>query len=253
MKRILVAGYNGEMGKNICRMINKMSDMEIACGIHIGLSIHPICGFPVFSQRILEKDENGLGKIDAIIDVSSSTPLTENLLAFSEKNAIPIVITGLHDDILNYMKKVSKKVPVFYSVDISDKMGIIKRLIEVLAEYLPDSEIVITENLSTRGNIQLSNCTVNMLKETAVKAIEGKEERKVTTSLSNNHISISNIFAENTCGSTYTISFNGENSDLQVTYTTHSEDAFTEGAINALNFILQEGRKPRFYSVEDLF
>lgn len=253
MKKILVAGCNNKMGENICRMISEIPcDMIIPYGIDARPSFYEIYDFPVYSSEILKKRYKGeIENPDAIIDVSKSKSLTGALLDFARENIIPIVVTtaDLPDNTLNYMKEVSEKVPVFYSVDISDKMGIVKKLIEVLAEFLPDSEIVITEKLGAKANIQLSNCTINMLKETAMKA----KETEVTTRLKDSHISISNIYAEDTCGSTYTISFNGKNSNLQVTYTTHSGDAFAEGAINALKFIMQEGRKPKLYSVEDLF
>lgn len=256
MKKILVAGCNSKIGVSICRMISEMShDMIILYGIDTRPSIYQN-DFTVYSSEILKRDKDDIEKPDAIIDVSQSKPLAKALLDFARENIIPIVITtaDLQHDTLNYMKEVSEEVPVLYSVDISDKMGIVKRLIDVLAEYLPDSsEIVITEKLGAKANIQLSNCTINMLKETAMKAIEGRKETKVTTRLTKNNIGISNIFTGNTCGSTYAISFNGKNSNLQVTYTTHSEEAFAKGAINALNFIMQEGRKSKLYSVEDLF
>lgn len=251
MKKVLVLGCNGKMGQILCRMIAEDPDMEVIAGVDINTT--PVTRYPVYETPD-QIDKKFWGKTDVIIDFSSPEA-TSSLIHFAILEGIPLVIatTGISTEDEAKMEKAAKKIPIFYSQNMAYDVCVIKRVLEVAVPLLKGADIEITEEHHRRKKdspsgtaIMLANTINNLLCNTMEKVYGRTEKRKP------NEIGISSVRGGTLCG-THTVKFIGDNDIFEIKHTALSRDMFAEGAIQAAKFITEEGRKPGFYTMDDLF
>lgn len=252
MKRnVLVSGCNGHMGQILCRLISESPDMEVIAGVDV--NTYQGSYYPVFSAP----SKISVGKIygvSVIIDFSSPKA-TSSLIDFATEERKPLVIatTGVSEDDVAKMKEASKKIPIFYSANMSYDVCVFQRILEVAVPLLKNADIEITEEHHNRKADSPSG-TAKMLADVVNESL-GNEKTIIygrTSRREPNEIGISSVRGGNVCG-THTVHFFGENDILEIKHTALSRDVFAEGAIRAAKFITEEGRKSGLYTMEDLF
>ncbi len=252
MKRnVLVSGCNGRMGQILCRLINESPDMEVIAGVDVNTyqgSYYPVFSTP--SQIPVRK----VYKASVIIDFSSPKA-TSSLIDFATEEGKPLVIatTGISEVDIAKMKEASKKIPIFYSANMSYNMCVFQRILEVAVPLLKESDIEITEEHHRRkadspsGTAKLLANIINKILDNKKKIVYGRASKRES-----NQIGISSVRGGNVCG-THTVHFFGENDILEIKHTALSRDIFAEGAIRATKFLIEDGREPGFYTMDDLF
>lgn len=250
-KKVLVSGCNGHMGQILCRLINESPDMEVIAGVDTNTARAK--KYPVLS------DIWGIvglvdWRVDVIIDFSSPKA-TSRLIEFAVCHGIPLVIatTGISEEDVAKMKKEAKEIPIFYSANMSYDVCVFKRILEVAVPLLKDADIEITEEHHRRkadspsGTAKMLANAINELLNNEKEIVYGRAEKRQT-----NEIGISSVRGGNVCG-THTVKFFSENDIFEIKHTALSREIFAEGAIRAAKFLMEKGREPGLYTMDDLF
>ena len=119
-----MSGCNGKMGQVITRLVSENEDFKIVAGFDLHESTNN--PYPVFTNL-----KNCDCKVDVIIDFSNPAAL-EGLLQYATLNTVPIVVstTGLTQANLSMLEAASKKVPVFFSANLSLGINILIDLVK---------------------------------------------------------------------------------------------------------------------------
>ena len=86
MKKIILCGCGGRMGKVVADLCAKRENIQICAGVDPAM---PACDFPVYSSCAEVKETP-----DVIIDFSFHTAIG-GILAFATKNNVPVVVAAL--------------------------------------------------------------------------------------------------------------------------------------------------------------
>lgn len=247
MKKVLVNGCNGKMGRIVCEVVEKSENMEFICGVDredIGLY-----NVPVYTTYDEVKE-----KPDVIIDFS--VPIaTFGALEYAKENKVPIVIatTGFEKDQENKIKDYSKSIPIFKSANMSFSVVMMKNLLRQIAPKFKDSDIEIIDIHHNR-KIDSPSGTAQMFADEINDALgndhyceynrHAKHEKR-----NKKEIGITGIRGGNIVGE-HIVQFYGESETFEIKHTSYSRNVFAEGAVRAAEFIVEQ--KPGFYNMDDL-
>lgn len=250
MKKVLLSGCNGHMGKIVHRLIGEHPNFEVVCGFD--LTTTPALQYPVYEN--VEDLAANIGvsfeRPDVIIDFSLPSG-TANILGFAKSNGVPIVIatTGIEDYMTN-VREASEDIPVFQSANMSFEVALLKWALQMISPKLSDTDIEITETHHNR-KADAPSGTALLLANAISESFD--EERDIvygrTGKRDAHEIGIASLRGGNIPG-THTVHFFGQFETLEITHTVHSRDVFASGAIKAAEFIL--GQSPGLYSMKDM-
>lgn len=130
MINILLSGANGKMGKVIAQIVKSKETMKIVAGFDVVTDTYD--DFPIYSSPAEFE-----GKADVIIDFSHPNALLP-LLKFAENRQIPAIIatTGLTQEQKNTLAHTSKRVPIFFSANMSLGVNLMADLVKRAAKVL---------------------------------------------------------------------------------------------------------------------
>ena len=245
MLRILICGINGRMGNAIYESSIK-SGHSVLCGVDLVTVGKTEC--PVYKSIDEVKD-----LIDVIIDFSSPSAIYE-ILDYSKRNSIPLVIgtTGFSYEQEQAINSHSFFVPVFKSSNTSPGISLILKVCETLASSLKGYDVEIVEKHhsnkkdSPSGTAKLIFDRINASQNENYAPIYG---RKGKTSRKKQEIGIHSIRGGSTVGE-HEIYFFGENETISIKHVAHSKELFSQGVINACEFIVK--KKNGLYSTDDI-
>jgi len=113
-----------------------------------------------------------------VIDFSSPQGLT-NVIDWCEKHKVPLVTgtTGLEKRHFSQLKKMAKKVPVFWSANMSIGVNLFIRAISALGTKLEDYDLMIQEFHHTK-KVDAPSGTAKILKEAVEAALANSKTKK---------------------------------------------------------------------------
>ena len=140
MVKIILNGCFGRMGKVITEIVKENNECEIVAGVDAfsqGQS-----DFPIYKNIDDVKE-----KADVIIDFSNPSALDDLLnFATNNKSAIVLATTGYNDEQISKIKEYSKKIPVFFTFNMSLGINLLTALAKKAASILGnDFDIEIIE------------------------------------------------------------------------------------------------------------
>lgn len=143
MVRIAVNGALGRMGRMIADTIAHSDGAEPAA--YIDIPQHPGIGTE-YEGIVATADKNSIAGSDAVIDFSLPGSTVE-MLDYCLKYKVPIVIgtTGLTGEQIEKVKKVSQKIPVVYSSNMSVGVNLFFRILKEASGILNGYDIKISE------------------------------------------------------------------------------------------------------------
>lgn len=250
-KKVLVSGCNGHMGRIICNLISQTEDMEVSCGFDM---IEDLSGaFPIYNDIKSLTDSNL--DVDIIIDFSAPTATSEiSKYACISQTPIVIATTGLSNEIMENITNISHDIPVFHAANMSIQVNLVKRVLQMIAETIPEAEVEITETHHNRKKDAPSGTAkvfANAIKETLEKTTNqscdinyGRTEKR-----KKNEIGVCAKRGGNIVG-THTVEFFSSFETLEITHTAHSRELFADGAITVARFLLS--KEPGLYGMDDL-
>lgn len=237
MTRILLSGCCGKMGRNVINIINERKDCEIVAGIDI--VDDSSVGFPIFQSY----DEVEV-KADVIIDFSNPS-LLPDMLSFAEKNntAVVLATTGLNEEQIKSVENVSKKVPVFFSYNMSIGVSLLCEISKTVAKVLGngfDIEIIEAHHnkkidAPSGTAIMLGNAVKEELPDHYFEYDRFSKRQKRES----NEIGIHSVRGGTIVGE-HQVVFAGNDEILTLSHSARSRAIFATGAVNAAVFISEK-------------
>jgi 4-hydroxy-tetrahydrodipicolinate reductase len=239
MINILMSGCNGKMGQVISRLASENEDYQIAAGFDLNNTINN--PYPVFTNL-----NDCTIKVDVIIDFSNPAAL-ENLLKYATKNTIPIVVatTGLTQANISMLETASKKIPVFFSANMSIGVNLLIDLVKKAAKVLEgnfDIEIVEkhhNQKIDAPSGTALAiadaiNATLIQKQEYIYDRHSRRKKRSKT------EIGIHAVRGGTIVGD-HSVIFAGNDEIIEINHTATSKEIFGVGSLRAARFLFGKG------------
>ncbi|MEM1483883.1 4-hydroxy-tetrahydrodipicolinate reductase [Oscillospiraceae bacterium PP1C4] len=248
MKRIVLSGCNGKMGRIIAACVKERGDCTIVAGIDIsGVALD---AFPVFT----DPSECAV-EADVIIDFSHPSALIP-LLKHAVKTHTPAVIatTGLSGEQIALIEEKSKEVPLFFTANMSLGVNLLAELAKKAAAVLGgqfDIEIVEKHHnqkidAPSGTALMLADAISGVLKEQPQYVYDRHAVRKKRSS---NEIGIHAVRGGTIVGE-HEIIFAGHDEIITLSHSAASKEVFAVGSINAALFLC--GKENGIYNMGDI-
>lgn len=239
MLKAIIHGCDGKMGQVVGNIIKNDPNIEIVAGVDIRNTT--TYTFPVYSS-IIDCDMPA----DVIIDFSTAS-VVMTVLEYIEVKKIPTVIctTGLSENVINYIKDVSNKVPIFFSSNMSIGINLMTNLVKKAALILSDSnfDIEIIEKHHNQKIDAPSGTAIsiaNAINDTLDNKYEYKYDRtKQEVKRDKYEIGIHSIRAGNIVGE-HEVIFAGKDEILELKHCAMSKEIFAVGAVKAAKYIVNK-------------
>lgn len=249
MVKICIQGALGYMCRTLISLIGKREDCTVSCGIDARAEKKEY-EIPLYTDFSEMKE-----KPDVIIDFSAPAG-TEAVLDYCEKSGTPCVIctTGLSQEILEQMQRLSEKTAVFHSANMSLGVNLIIELAKSAAQILGDDfDIEIIEQHHNR-KVDAPSGTALMIADAINQAENEKfkyvyDRHSVRQARSKQEIGIHSVRGGNIVG-VHEIMFCGQNETVSVKHSAASRDVFAEGAVNAAVYLTK--KSAGLYCMQDL-
>lgn len=241
---VIINGANGRMGKEVRALIEKSEDIGIVAAIDKGFELATaiqMTNFPIYD----------IGA-DVIIDFSHHNAIYE-VAEYAEKFNTPVVLctTGQTEEELAEVQALAKKVPVFFSANMSMGVALLCELAKKSAALLPDAEIEIIEKHHS-AKLDAPSGTALMLAN-AIKSVRekltfmlgrnGRKERE------KNEIGIHAVRAGSIVGE-HEVMFATKNEIITLSHSAMSRSVFADGAIAAAKWIC--AKDAGLYTMNDM-
>ena len=239
MTRILINGCNGHMGQTVTSICKADEAVTVVAGIDKYDGIKN--DYPVFDS--IEKCDVDF---DVIIDFSTAAAI-DGLLDYCEANGKAIVLctTGLSEDQLARVKKVSEKAAVLRSANMSlginTLFDLCKKATQVFADAGFDIEIVEKHH---NQKLDAPSGTALALADAINEALDEKYEYVYDRSTRREkrpekEIGISAVRGGNIVGE-HEIIFAGMDEVITIKHTATSKGVFAKGAVEAAKFLFDK-------------
>ncbi len=181
--------------------------------------------------------------IDCIVDFSIHTS-TPALLAFAKERALPVVIatTGHTEEELAAIQEASKRIPVFFSANMSLGVALLVELAKTAARAMPDADIEIVETHHNRKidapsgtALMIANALTEVRADAALvcgRSGQGKRE--------SGEIGIHAVRRGNIVG-IHEVIVSSQNQSITLKHEAHSRALFAEGGLSAAAFLVKKG------------
>ncbi|MBR4727550.1 MAG: 4-hydroxy-tetrahydrodipicolinate reductase [Clostridia bacterium] len=252
MTGMLLCGCCGRMGKAVTAAVAEDPAIEIAAGVD--LAPQGDLPYPVVASPALLTPEQ-IEKIDVIVDFSNPSALG-GLLEFAAAHQLPAVIctTGLNEAQQALLAQAAKKIPVFFSANMSLGVNLIGVLAEKAAKVLGNSFDIEILEMHHNQKVDAPSGTALMLAERINAALDAprdyaydrhdRREKRPKAEIGMHAIRGGTITGE------HEIIFAGNDEVITISHSARSKALFATGAVNAAKFLV--GRAPGSYSMNDL-
>lgn len=248
MRKIILSGANGQMGRVIARCAAERDDCTIVAGIDPNTAMND--GFHVFA-----KAEDCTVEADVIIDFSHPSAL-EPLLAMAKSNRLPAVIstTGLSEEQIALIHETAKDIPIFHSANMSLGVNLIRELARAAARVLGhEFDIEIVEKHHNR-KIDAPSGTALMLADGISEVLPEPpqytyDRHSRRSKRQKNEIGLHAVRGGTIVGE-HDIIFAGRDEVITISHSASSKEIFATGSLNAALFLA--GKPAGLYSMQDI-
>lgn len=242
--KILLNGALGKMGRALMTEIEKDSSLSVCAFVDVGYD-------KTDGARFNKMPQENVGA-DIIIDFSHHSAIFE-IAEYAVKYGIPTVIctTGQTESELECIKELAKKVPVFFSANMSMGIALTVELAKRSAALFPDADIEIIEKHHS-AKLDSPSGTALMLAQ-AIKTVRneltlmlGRNGRRVREK---NEVGIHAVRAGSIVGE-HEVIIATKHEIITVSHAAQSRSVFADGAINAAKWLI--GKECGMYNMQSL-
>ena len=248
MVRIIMHGANGRMGKVISGLVAADPDAEIVAGVDIAPGD---AAYPIYTDLADVKEE-----ADVVIDFSTAK-IVDHLLDTAAAKKLPVVLctTGLSEEQLANVRKMSREIPILKSANMSlginTLTGLLKSATKVFGNAGFDIEIVERHH---NQKLDAPSGTAIMLADAINEAADGQYEYIYDRSQrrekrGQKELGISAVRG-GTIPGTHEIIFAGPDEVIELRHVAYSRSIFGNGAISAAKYLA--GREAGLYDMNDV-
>jgi 4-hydroxy-tetrahydrodipicolinate reductase len=242
MLKVGVYGANGRVGQLLVKNLKEDADTEVAALCEKGgIDYHAPEGSVVTNDPKIFLDA-----CDAAIDFTVPEA-TEALLRAALERPRPLVIgtTGLSDSQKRLLEEASETMPILYATNMSAGVALLKKLVQMAAEKLPDFDIEIVEQ-HHRYKKDAPSGTALTLAEYAAKG-RGLDLDKVRVSCrdgvtgerSKEEIGVFAVRGGDVVGR-HTVGFYNDGEFIELNHTATSRETFSKGAVRAVKWLVAQ-------------
>ncbi len=243
---ILISGIGGRMGWMVAEacLAGMRNSVPVA---GYDRTVQDVGGIPVYTDWA-SVHEN----VDCIIDFSHHSA-TGALLRFAVSRKIPAVIatTGHTEAEKEEIFQSAKRIPVFFSANLSPGIALLEELTGVVARAFPDADAEIIETHHNRKEDAPSG-TALLLAE-AIRSARGAGELQCGRTghgrRKRGEIGIHSVRLGNVTGE-HEVRIATDTQTFTLRHEAHSRKIFAEGALMAAAFLI--GQEPGLYDMKDL-
>lgn len=247
MLKIILSGCSGKMGSVITDLVENDPNAQIVAGVD-----------PYFKEGLkypVHPTFSNLPDADVIVDFSNPAAL-DNILEYSIKNNLAFVAatTGYTDAQIAKIKEASKKIPVFFTFNMSLGINLLTSLVKRAASILGDGfDIEIIEKHHNQ-KIDAPSGTAIMLASAVNETLDNKmiyeyDRHSKREKRGQNEIGIHSVRGGTIVGE-HEVIFAGNNEVLTLTHQAFSKNVFAVGAVRAAAFL--KGKAAGLYDMNNL-
>lgn len=249
MIRAIMHGCNGKMGQVISEFAAKDENIEIAAGID--LCDKQLNGYPVF-RTLADCDV----KADVVIDFCSAKAV-DALLDYCESTKTPVVLctTGLSEEQLARVRKLSESCAVLRSANMSLGINLLLKLVKEAAVKLADAgfDIEIVEKHHNQ-KLDAPSGTAIAFADSMKEALDDGyfyvyDRSSVRKKRDEKEIGISAVRGGNIVGE-HEVIFAGTDEVVEFKHTAYSKAVFAKGALQAAKYLA--GKPAGMYDMQDV-
>src|SRR5699024_2161550 len=239
--KIILIGY-GAMNQRVARLAEEKGHEVVGVIVRDSSKTYP---YPTFERISDAKDA------DVAIDFSNPELL---LPLLDDEFKLPLVIatTGEKEEIVEKLKELSSKMPVFFSANMSYGVHALTKILEAAVPLLQDFDIELTE--------AHHNKKVDAPSGTLVKLYDVIESlRDKTTTVYDRHETNAKRTQEEigihsvrggTIVAQHDVLFAGTDETIEITHRAQSKDIFANGSIGAAEKLIHKSND--FYTFDNL-
>ena len=243
--RVLINGITGHMGQIVLSLVNEgYSGSTFAGGVSPDVSAEENGQFRSFASFS--------GAADVVVDFSFHSGVGE-LLSYCIAKNLPVVIatTGHTEEEKTLISEASKKIPLFYSANMSIGVAVLADLAKKAASAFPDADIEIVETHHNR-KVDVPSGTALLLANSIKEArplAEFNIGRPENGKRTKEEIGIHSLRMGNYFGK-HEIYITTGSETLTLTHGAHNRTLFAEGSLKAAAFLC--GKNPGLYNMKDM-
>lgn len=248
MKKIILNGCFGRMGKVITEIVSENSQCTICAGVDFYSTGQ--ADFPVYKTISQVKEQ-----ADAIIDFSNPSALS-GLLEYAKTHKTPIVLatTGYSDEQIEQIKEASKSIPVFFTFNMSLGINLLTALSKRAAQILGnDFDIEIVEkhhNQKLDAPSGTALMLANSINEVFSDSLQYEYDRhSKRQKRPKNEIGIHSVRGGTIVGE-HEVIFAGKDEVITLSHSAASRNVFASGAVRAALFLA--GKPAGIYDMNKL-
>lgn len=255
MVKIIVAGASGRMGTAIIKLAGETSDVKVT-GAFERID-HPEVGTEVGKVIISPDIRECIDRGDILIDFTHPSATLQNLKICREHGkGVVLGTTGLSESIRKEIIKISKKIPIVQSYNMSLGVNLLYCLAELTAKTLdPSYDVEIVEAHHKYKKDAPSGTAIELLRQIA----EGRKisldshvvygRKGETGARKPGIIGVHAVRGGDVIGD-HSVSFLGDGERVELVHKASSRDAFAKGALLAAKFVAK--RKSGFYNMREV-
>ena len=245
--RIILSGLNGHMGREVVALCQaNYRDAQLVGGVDAfadGNTVVPCAK---------SFDGADLAECDCIVDFSHHT-CTHDILTYAVEKKIPVVLctTGQTSEELAEIDAASKKIPLFFSANMSLGVALLVELAKKTAAAMPDAEIEIIEKHHDRKLDAPSGTAImiaNAIREVRKNAFDvlgrSGHGKRTKEEIGIHAVRMGNIVGE------HEVMIGTPNQTITLKHEAHNRALFAEGALAAAQWLV--GKDPGRYEMKDM-
>ena len=250
--KITITGAMGRMGKAIVQRLYKKKKLKLfsLTDIKSGKTINGI--------RTQKNNLEAFKKTDVIIDFSRPKASLE-ILNYAKKLKKKVVIgtTGFTKQQNNLIKKYSKKIAIFKSGNMSLGINLLEYIVNILSKKIPNDYHIGINDDHHKKKIDYPSGTALMLanavskgKNKNLEAMKGKFFLNKKGNLQKNKINFFITRKGSTIGK-HSVLFNNKIENIELKHAAFSRELFADGALNAAIWISKKNKG--LFNMQDMF
>ncbi len=234
MIKAIICGASGKMGGFVAEACRANGDIQVIAGVD---KVNMGQDFPIFNDFASVNAE-----ADVIIDFSHPV-LLDSILEYAENTntAVVLATTGYSESQIEQIKEASKKIPVFFTFNMSLGVNLICSLAKKAAAILGDGfDIEIIEKHHNQ-KIDAPSGTAIMLANAVNGCFDGQKVFEYDRHSKRQKRSIKEIGIHSMRGGTivgeHDVIFAGHDETVTISHSAQSKEVFAVGSVKAAKFI----------------
>ena len=249
---ITITGALGRMGKILINRISKNNNLKL-------LSLTDLkSGETINGVKVQKNSLEAFKKTDVIIDFSKPKASIE-ILNYAKKLKKKVVVgtTGFTQKQENIVKNLSKRIAIFKSGNMSLGINLLEYVVNILTKKITNNyQIVITDN-HHKKKLDHPSGTALMLANAVAKgknknlnSLIGKKYLNRNGQFQKNKINFFVTRKGNTIGK-HSVIFNNKIENIELIHAAFSRELFADGALNAAVWLSKKNKG--LFNMQDMF